>query len=75
MLQFRHERKVDKYQWELWIRPIKNIEREVQQCIKCSHWTYKSVKNIDIDLNKRTIFLDVDDVLLDSSVAVIAILN
>nr|DAE27365.1 MAG TPA: 5' nucleotidase [virus sp. ct8MV80] len=33
------------------------------------------VKNIDIDLNKRTIFLDVDDVLLDSSVAVIAILN
>lgn len=33
------------------------------------------VKNIDIDLNKRTIFLDVDDVLLDSSVAVIDILN
>lgn len=33
------------------------------------------VKNIDIDLNKKTIFLDVDDVLLDSSVAVIAILN
>lgn len=33
------------------------------------------VKNIDIDLNKRTIFLDVDDVLLDSSVAVITILN
>lgn len=33
------------------------------------------VKNIDVDLNKRTIFLDVDDVLLDSSVAVIAILN
>lgn len=33
------------------------------------------VKNIDIDLNKRTIFLDVDDVLLDSSMAVIAILN
>lgn len=33
------------------------------------------VKNIDINLNKRTIFLDVDDVLLDSSVAVIAILN
>lgn len=33
------------------------------------------VKNINIDLNKRTIFLDVDDVLLDSSVAVIAILN
>nr|DAD55718.1 MAG TPA: 5' nucleotidase [Bacteriophage sp.] len=33
------------------------------------------VKNIDIDLNKRTIFLDVDDVLLDSSVAVVAILN
>ena len=33
------------------------------------------VKNIDIDLNKRTIFLDVDDVLLDSSVAVVNILN
>lgn len=33
------------------------------------------VKNIDIDLNKRTIFLDVDDVLLDSSVAVVDILN
>ena len=33
------------------------------------------VKNIDIDLNKKTIFLDVDNVLLDSSVAVIAILN
>lgn len=33
------------------------------------------VKNIDIDLNKKTIFLGVDDVLLDSSVAVIAILN
>lgn len=33
------------------------------------------VKNIDIDINKRTIFLDVDDVLLDSSVAVIDILN
>ena len=33
------------------------------------------VKNIDIDLNKRTIFLDVDDVLLDSSAAVVAILN
>ena len=33
------------------------------------------VKNIDIDLNKRTIFLDVDDVLLDSSVTVINILN
>ena len=33
------------------------------------------VKNIDIDLNKRTIFLDVDDVLLNSSAAVVAILN
>lgn len=33
------------------------------------------VKNIDIDFNKRTIFLDVDDVLLDSSAAVVAILN
>nr|DAV73416.1 MAG TPA: 5' nucleotidase [Bacteriophage sp.] len=33
------------------------------------------VKNIDIDLNKRTIFLDVDDVLLDSSAAAVAILN
>lgn len=33
------------------------------------------VKNIDIDINKRTIFLDVDDILLDSSAAVIAILN
>jgi len=33
------------------------------------------VKNIDIDLNKRTIFLDVDDVLLDSSVTVVNILN
>lgn len=33
------------------------------------------VKNIDIDLDKRTIFLDVDDVLLDSSVAVVNILN
>ena len=33
------------------------------------------VKNIDIDLNKRTIFLDVDDVLLDSSVEVVNILN
>lgn len=33
------------------------------------------VKNIDIDINKRTIFLDADDVLLDSSVAVIDILN
>lgn len=33
------------------------------------------VKNIDIDINKRTIFLDVDDILLDSSVAVIDILN
>lgn len=33
------------------------------------------VKNIDIDLNKRTIFLDVDDILLDSSAAVIDILN
>jgi hypothetical protein len=33
------------------------------------------VKNIDIDLNKRTIFLDVDDILLDSSVAVVNILN
>lgn len=33
------------------------------------------VKNIDIDINKRTIFLDVDDILLDSSEAVVAILN
>lgn len=33
------------------------------------------VKNINIDINKRTIFLDVDDILLDSSVAVIDILN
>lgn len=33
------------------------------------------VKNIDIDINKRTIFLDVDDILLDSSVTVIDILN
>ena len=33
------------------------------------------VKNIDIDINKRTIFLDVDDILLDSSAAVVAILN
>ena len=29
------------------------------------------VKNIDIDINKRTIFLDVDDILLDSSAAVV----
>lgn len=65
----------------------KNIEREVQQCIilkqksnaKAQMNTLKQpmeiVKNIDIDLNKRTIFLDVDDVLLDSSAAVVAILN
>lgn len=65
----------------------KNIEREVQQCIilkqksnaKVQMNTLKQpmeiVKNIDIDLNKRTIFLDVDDVLLDSSAAVVAILN
>ena len=33
------------------------------------------VKNIDIDINKRTIFLDVDDILLDSSAAVVNILN
>ena len=33
------------------------------------------VKNIAIDINKRTIFLDVDDILLDSSAAVVAILN
>lgn len=33
------------------------------------------VKNIDIDINKRTIFLDVDDILLNSSEAVVAILN
>ena len=33
------------------------------------------VKNIDIDINKRTIFLDVDDILLDSSAAVVTILN
>lgn len=33
------------------------------------------VKNIDIDINKRTIFLDVDDILLDSSATVVTILN
>ena len=33
------------------------------------------VKNIDIDINNRTIFLDVDDILLDSSAAVVTILN
>ena len=32
-------------------------------------------KNVNIDINKRTIYLDVDDVLLDSSQAVINILN
>lgn len=32
-------------------------------------------KSINIDINKRTIFLDVDDVLLDSSKAVVDILN
>jgi hypothetical protein len=35
----------------------------------------KIVKSIDINPDKRTIFLDVDDVLLDSSVAVVDILN
>lgn len=35
----------------------------------------KIVKSIDINPDKRTIFLDVDDVLLDSSVAVVNILN
>lgn len=45
MLQFRHERKVDEYQWELWIRPIKNIEREVQQCIILKQ--KKQCKSID----------------------------
>ena len=65
----------------------KNIEREVQQCIilkqksnaKAQMNTLKQpmeiVKNIDIDINKRTIFLDVDDILLDSSAAVVTILN